>query len=92
MRLTKVQTERLCRTILSELKKQGIVTFKSPEDKVLRRAIDLIEGEYQKEKDLEREANVMIDDLERKSPGSFERHKMFLLVKKELAKQKGVIL
>lgn len=92
MKLTKIQIERLCRTILSEMTKQNIVTYKAPEDKVFRRAVELIQGEYEKEKALEREATAMVDDLDRKSPGSFERHKMYLMIKQQLAKQKGVIL
>jgi len=78
--------------MLDEMKKQNLVTFKEPEQKVLGRAIELIQGEYEKERNLEREAHAMIDDLERKNPGGFERHKMFLLIKNQLAKQKGVVL
>lgn len=92
MKLTKIQIERLCRTVLNEMKKQNIVTYKAPEDKVFRRAVELIQNEYNKEKDLEREASAMVEDLERKNPGGFERHKMFLMIKQQLAKQKGVIL
>jgi hypothetical protein len=92
MKLTKVQIERLVRTVLTELKTQKLATFKVPEDKILKRGIELIDEEYQAEKDLETEAKKMIDDLERKQGGGFERHKMFLMIKNELAKKKGVVL
>lgn len=74
------------------MKKQNLVTFKAPEQKVLQRSVELIQSEYQKERDLENEAKKMIDDLERKNPGGFERHKMYLMIKNQLAKQKGVVL
>ena len=82
----------MVRAVLAELKTQDIVTFKEPEERAFNRAVEYIEKEFQKERDIEMEANKMVDDLERKNPGGFERHKMFLLVKKQLAKNKGVIL
>jgi hypothetical protein len=92
MKLTKVQIERMVRMVISELKTQKIVTLKAPEDKVFKRGVELINEEYQSEKDLEIEAKQMVDDLERKQGGGFERHKMYLMIKSELAKKKGVIL
>ncbi len=92
MKLTKVQIERLVRMMIAELKTQKIITFKVPEDKVLKRGIELINEEYQLEKDIEQEAKNMVDDLERKQGGGFERHKMYLMIKSELAKKKGVVL
>ncbi len=92
MKLTKVQIERLVRTVINELKTQKLATFKVPEDKILKRGVELINEEYQAEKDLETEAKNMVDDLERKQGGGFERHKMYLMIKNELAKKKGVIL
>lgn len=82
----------MCRMVFNELKAQKLITFKEPEDKVFRRAVELINEEYQKEKEIEKEAQVMVDDLERKQGGGFERHKMYVLIKNQLAKQKGVIL
>ena len=92
MKLTKVQIERLTRKIFDELKAQNIVTFKVPEDKAFRRGMELIEEQYQIEKNIEIEARQMVETLEKQNPGGFERHKMFLMIKKKLAKDKGVIL
>lgn len=82
----------MVQAVFRELKEQGVVTFKSKEDKVFQRAIELIQGEYQKEIQLEAEVNRMMDDLERQNPGQFQRFKMFPLLKKRLAKEKGVVL
>ncbi len=92
MKLTSVQTDRIVRKIFDELKSQGLVEFKSPEDKVFRRAVELIQADARREVELDREVNKMLDDLERKNPGEFERYKMFPLLKKRLAKEKGIIL
>jgi hypothetical protein len=92
MKLTKSQIERLVRQVLEELKTTKIMTIKVPEDKVFRRACELIEQEYEVESQLERQVNKMLDDLERQNPNGFQRSKMFQMLKKRLAQEKGIIL
>lgn len=92
MRLTEKQIRRLAETILNELKTQNIITFKADETAVVQRAVDLIRGDFQRETQLDMEVNKMMDQLERQNPGAFERYKMFPLLKKRLAKEKGIIL
>jgi hypothetical protein len=92
MKLTPIQIDRIARKILEELKSQNLVEFKEPEDKVFRRAVELIKGDFDREAVLDREVNKMLDDLERKNPGEFERYKMFPMLKKRLAKEKGIVL
>lgn len=69
-----------------------MVTFKEKEETVYRRACDLIMKEYRNEAALDEEVNRMMDDLERQNPGQFQRFKMFPLLKKKLAKEKGIVL
>lgn len=92
MKLTSVQIDRIARNIIDELKSQKLIDFKAPEDKVFRRAVELIKGNFDREAQLDREVNKMLDDLERSNPGGFERYKMFPMLKKRLAKEKGIIL
>ncbi len=84
--------DRMVRKVFENLKMQNLIEFKDPEDKVFKRAIELVQAEYKKEADLDREVHAMLDDLERKNPGEFERYKMFPMLKKRLAKEKKVIL
>jgi len=44
------------------------------------------------EKELDQSVNDMMDTLEKQNPGGFERYKMFPLLKKKLAEQKGFVL
>lgn len=82
----------MTKLILDKLVDQKVVIFKEPEDKVRQRAVDLIKADIEREKALENEVNKMIDDLERQNPGSFQRFKMFGLLKKRMAKEKGIVL
>ena len=84
--------DRLVRRVFDELKKQNIVTFKEPEEKVFKRAVEIVAEDYQREAELEKDVHKMLDDLEKKNPGEFQRYKMFPLLKKRLAQERGVIL
>ena len=92
MRMTKVQLERLARGMISELKSNQIISFKVTEDVVLKRAVEILEEDLMVERKLEQEAQRMVDDLERKGSGEFDRHKMYLMIKKKLAQDRKVIL
>lgn len=92
MKITEKQMKRMAEAIFNGLKEQKVVEFKEKEDKVLERAIGLIRADFQRERDLDAEVNRMMDDLERKNPGEFQRYKMFPMLKKRLAKEKGIIL
>ncbi len=92
MKVSEKFIERLVHQVFKDLKAQDIITFKDKEDRVFRRACDILVQEYQRESDLDHEVNRMMDDLERQNPGQFQRYKMFPLLKKKLAKEKGIVL
>lgn len=92
MKVTEKQFRAMASAILEGLKKNNIVTFKVKEEVVLQRAIDIIKADFQREADLDVEVNKMMDTLERQNPGEFQRYKMFPLLKKRMAKEKGIIL
>src|SRR4029079_9316465 len=92
MKLSKLHIERLVRKIFDELKSKKLMTYKVPEEKAFRRAVELIESEFAIETALDREVHAMLDDLERKNPNQFQRGKMFGMLKARLAKEKGIIL
>ncbi len=92
MKLTDKQIKRLVALVFRELKDQDLITFKESEDTVAQRGQELIRENFRQEARLDEEVNKMMDDLERQNPGEFQRYKMFPLLKKRLAKEKGIIL
>lgn len=92
MKLTDKQIQRMVRMVLSELESQKVITYKAKEHDVAERAAALVRADYQREAQLDIEVNKMMDDLERQNPGEFQRYKMFPMLKKRLAKEKGIIL
>lgn len=92
MKMTEKTMRRIAQAILDGLKAQKVVQFKEKEDVVLERAAAIVKSDFIREAELDQEVNRMMDDLERQNPGGFQRYKMFPLLKKRLAKEKGIVL
>ncbi|MGE4133618.1 MAG: DUF507 family protein [Bdellovibrionales bacterium] len=93
MKVTEKQMRRMAEAIFRGLKEQKVIEqFKDKEENVLNRATAIIKADFDREMALDREVNRMMDDLERQNPGEFQRFKMFPLLKRRLAKEKGIIL
>jgi hypothetical protein len=93
MKVTEKQMKRMAEAILRGLKEQQVIQFKEKEDAVVERAFAIVRADYHREQELDREVNRMMDDLERQNSGEpFQRYKMFPMLKKRLAKEKGIIL
>jgi hypothetical protein len=92
MKVSDKLIQRMAEAIMHGLKNQKVVQLKVKEEQVLDKARALIKGDFEREMELDREVNRMMDDLERKNPGEFQRYKMFPLLKRRLAKEKGIVL
>ncbi len=93
MRITEKTMRRMAMAILDGLKEQKVVTFKEKEDVILERALQVIKEDYAREAELDRAVHAAMDEMERQNSGEpFQRYKMFPMLKKRMAKEKGVIL
>lgn len=92
MKISDKQMRRMAQAILKGLKDQKVIQFKEKEEVVLARAESAIRSDFAREAELDKEVNRMMDDLERQNPGEFQRYKMFPLLKRRLAKEKGIVL
>jgi hypothetical protein len=92
MKVSEKQMKRMAEAVLRGLKEQQVITFKEKEDAVVERAFAIVRADYQREAELDQEVNRMMDDLERQNPNGFQRYIMFPMLKKRLAKEKGIIL
>jgi hypothetical protein len=92
MKINDKQIQHMARKMVEAMKAQNCIQFKAKEEKVLERITQVIRQDFEKEAELDQEVNRMMDDLERKNPGGFQRYKMFPLLKKRLAQEKGIIL
>ncbi|MBY0385246.1 DUF507 family protein [bacterium] len=92
MRLNQFQIESLCKKVLNSLEEKKIVSFREGKEKALKKSIETVEADYNEEKQLEMEVNTALDKLEKQQTEGFDRHKMFKMMKKKMAEEKGMIL
>lgn len=92
MKLSNQHLEVIVNKVLKIWKEQNIIQFKVDEKKVYSRMLEALKADLQKEFDLEKDVNKMLDDLERSNSGQFQRFKMYPMLKNKLAKEKKVIL
>ncbi len=82
----------MAKRMLEAMKAQNCIQLKVKESEVLERIAKVIRSDFERESQLDQDVHKMMDDLERQNPGGFQRYKMFPLLKKRLAKEKGIVL
>lgn len=92
MKLTNQQIQSLANQIMARWKSSHYIRFKADEKTVFDKIVQIIVADFQREADLERDVNKMLDDLEKSHGGEFQRYKMYPLLKNKLAKERKVIL
>ncbi len=92
MKMTQNNLESLLRKVLLEMEKKKLVTFNKAKEAVLSRGKEIINSDFDKEAQLEKEVMRMLDDIEKEQGDQFERHRMFLMLKKKVAEERGIVL
>jgi hypothetical protein len=92
MRLNQFQIESLCKKIINGLEEKNLVQFRDGKDKAFKKAVEVLEIDFDAEKNLEAEVHKRLDALESEQSEGFDRHKMFKMLKSKMAEEKGIIL
>ena len=92
MRWTPQFSRYLARLVVTEWENSDGVEFKSSAENISKAVQNLLNQDIEKEKNLDKEVYALMDHLEKSQSESFERYKMFPLLKKKLAEKKGIIL
>ena len=88
MRWTTHHSTWLAQNLVKDFEKQDFIKFLRNPQEVKKEIFNIISQEFQKEKDLEAEVQQMLNELEKQS--SFDRQKMYSMLKKKLAEKKGL--
>ena len=91
MRWSSHHTHWLARSFAKAFQGQKWIELKVDTHTFAQFINDIITKNFQAEKDLDKEVRQMMDDLE-KEHSSFDRQKMYPLLKKKLAEKKGIVL
>lgn len=92
MKLSPNQMNKIAVEIFKSLEKNSNVSLQVDKEKFKNLVNQVLKKNMEDEKSLDEDVNKMMDQLDKQNPGSFERYKMFPLLKKKLAEQKGFVL
>ncbi len=89
MRLSETQVEKLAKSVTQGLTEKGLVE----EYKGLHNMIyDVIIKNFEDEKQIDKEAQAMMEKLQSQMSEDIDRHKMFHMIKKKIANEKKFVL
>jgi len=92
MRLSEFQVKQVCQKIVLGLKAKQLINFKKPEGEVLAKMQEIFIKDLKVEDDINREAEKILAQYEAQMGDKVDRQKMFQMIKKQLVKEKGVVI
>ncbi len=93
MRLTKEQVQVISSLIFENLKKKQLVVFKTEEEVVMKRILEIFLSDLKAEDEFDREVEKLLKTHSRELEGGEVNYKkMFNMVKSKLAKERDIIL
>jgi len=92
MRLSEFQVKNLCQKVLQTLKTKKLITFKKSEMEVLAKMQEIFIKDLKVEDAINQEAQKILAQYEAQMGDKIDRQKMFQMIKKQLIKDKGVIV
>lgn len=78
--------------ILLTLKSRQLVILKKSEPEVLKKMEEIFIKDLKVEDDLNREAERLLEEYTAKAGDKIDRQKMFLLIKKQLIKDRNLVI
>ncbi|HTP40868.1 MAG TPA: DUF507 family protein [Nitrospiria bacterium] len=93
MRMTHERIQTMAAAIVHRLVTQRAISVRNPETELVARVTALIEAELALEDQLNRDARELLKQYQRQiDSGQVDYQRMFTMVKRQLAKERGVIL
>lgn len=92
MRLKEFQVKQICQKVLQTLKASQLVTLKKSEADVLAKMEEIFIADLKVEDDINREAEKLLEQYTRTMGDKIDRQKMFQMIKKQLVKDRNVVI
>ena len=90
--MTQNHIDSLVRRVLLPLEQGKHITFNKNKEAILAKGKEIINKDFEKEAELEREVMKMVEALEAEQGENFDRHRMFKMMKKKVAEERGIVL
>ena len=93
MKLDDAKVKHICQKALDTLKDKGLIVLKTDENKVLGSMLEAFLNNLKEEAQIEQEAKKLVEmHHATMAQTGMNQSKMFMMIKKELARKRGFIL
>lgn len=92
MRLSETQVKILCQKVLLTLRSKQLINLKSGEPETLKKMEDIFIADLKIEDAINREAEQLLNQYASKMGGNIDKEKMFQMIKRQLIKDRNVII
>lgn len=92
MRLKEFQVKQICQKLLLNLRSKQLINLKKPDTETITRMVAIFIRELKIEDAINKEAERLLNEYASKASGDIDRQKMFQLIKKQLIKDKNVVI
>ncbi len=92
MRLKEAQVKVICQKILLTLRSKQLINLKKLESEVLAKMEEIFIHDLRVEDEINKEAEKLLEQYTRSMGKDVDRQKMFQMIKKQLIKDKNVII
>lgn len=92
MRLRESQVKLICQKILETLRTKQLIQLKRNEADCLNKMVEIFIRDLKVEDDINREAERLLEQYTKNMGDKIDREKMFQMIKKQLIKDKGLVV
>lgn len=92
MRLKETQVKMVCQKVVEALRGKHLITLKRADTEILAKMEEIFLRELRIEDDIDREAEKILEQYARQMGDQIDRQKMLQLIKKQIVKDRKVIL
>ena len=92
MKIKQDQVEKVCRMALEGLKEKKMIKLKAPERVVFDAMVSTVLKNFDEENQIDQKAHELLEETLSTLPEDVDRQKMYMLIKRKLAKDRGFVL
>jgi len=92
MRLKEFQVKQICQKLLLTLRSKQLINLKKSEGEILAKMEEIFIKDLKVEDDINREAEKLLEQYTKQMGDKIDKQKMFQMIKKQLIKDKNVVV
>lgn len=92
MRLKEFQVKQICQRLLQTLRTKQLIVFNKSESECFAKMVEIFIKDLRVEDEINREAERLLEQYTRNMGDKIDREKMFQMIKKQLVKDRNVII